>query len=89
VAAPEPAPEVAQTTEQTFTQARDVFKAGDYPQALDLADQVLKKTPDVPVVHEFRALALFALRRYDEASATVYAVLSTGPGWNWATLVFL
>jgi tetratricopeptide (TPR) repeat protein len=50
---------------------------------------VLTKTPNVPVVHEFRALALFALGRYDEASATIYAVLSTGPGWNWATLVGL
>ena len=89
VAAPAPAPEVAESTEQTFSQARDAFKAGDYQQALDLADQVLKQTPDVPVVHEFRALALFALKRYDEASAADYAVLSTGPGWNWATLVGL
>ena len=45
--------------------------------------------PDDPVLHEFRGLALFALRRYDEAAAVVYAVLSAGPGWNWATLVGL
>ncbi|MDR3619424.1 MAG: thioredoxin [Paludisphaera borealis] len=89
VAAPAPAEDVAESTEQVFSAARDAFKAGDYQHALDLTDQVLKKTPDVPVVHEFRALALFALKRYDEASAVDYAVLSAGPGWNWATLVGL
>ena len=41
------------------------------------------------MVHEFRALTLFALKRYDEAAAVDYAVLSSGPGWNWSTLVGL
>jgi tetratricopeptide (TPR) repeat protein len=50
---------------------------------------VLKQTPNAPVVHEFRALVLFALKRYDEAAAVDYAVLSAGPGWNWSTLVGL
>ena len=63
--------------------------AGDYPRALDLTDQVLKQTPDVAVVHEFRGLCLFALKRYDEAAAVQYAVLTAGPGWNWTTLVGL
>lgn len=80
---------VADSTEQVFSAARDSFMAGDYPRALELADQVLKQTPNVPVVHEFRALALFAMKRYDEAAAVEYAVLSSGPGWNWATLVGL
>ena len=71
---------VADSTEQVFSAARDSFKAGDYQRALDLADQVLKQTPNVAVVHEFRALALFALKRYDEAAAVDYAVLSAGPG---------
>ena len=52
-------------------------------------DQVLKQTPDAAVVHEFRALCLFALKRYDEAAAVDYAVLTAGPGWNWSTLVGL
>ena len=34
-------------------------------------------------------LCLFALGRYDEAAATLYAVLSVGPGWDWATLIGL
>ena len=40
-------------------------------------------------MHEFRALCLFALGRYDEAAATLYAVLSVGPGWDWTTLISL
>ncbi len=80
---------VADSTEQVFSAARDSFKAGDYQRALDLADQVLKQTPNEAVVHEFRALCLFALKRYDEAAAVNYAVLTAGPGWNWSTLVGL
>ena len=89
LAATPPDASVADSTEQVFSAARDSFKAGDYQRALDLADQVLKQTPNVAVVHEFRALALFALKRYDEAAAVDYAVLSAGPGWNWSTLVGL
>ncbi len=40
-------------------------------------------------MHEFRALCLFALGRYDESAATLYAVLSVGPGWDWTTLISL
>ena len=75
-----PEPSVAESTEQVFSAARDSFKAGDYQRALDLTDQVLKQTPDAAVVHEFRALCLFALKRYDEAAAVNYAVLTAGPG---------
>ena len=45
--------------------------------------------PNDPTLHEFRALALFALGRYDEAAAALYAVLSVGPGWDWLTLISL
>jgi tetratricopeptide (TPR) repeat protein len=89
VAAAPPDSSVADSTEQVFSAARDAFKAGDYQRALDLSDQVLKQTPNVPVVHEFRALTLFAMKRYNEAAEADYAVLSAGPGWNWSTLVGL
>jgi len=89
VTAEAPNPATESSTEQVFSAARDAFKAGDFQRALDLTDQVLKDTPNVPVVHEFRALCLFALKRYDEAAAVDYAVLSAGPGWNWSTLVGL
>src|SRR5262249_50087686 len=76
-------------SEQVFSAARDTFKAGAYQRALDLTDQVIKDTPNAPVVHEFRALCLFALKRYDEAALVAYAALSAGPCWNWSTLVGL
>ncbi len=89
VAAAAPNPATESSAEQVFSAARDAFKAGDSQRALDLTDQVLKDEPNVPVVHEFRALCLFALKRYDEAATVDYAVLSAGPGWNWSTLVEL
>jgi tetratricopeptide (TPR) repeat protein len=72
-----------------FDSAREAFKGGDYARALDLADQALKQDPNDPVLHEFRAQVLFAQRRYDEAAAALYAVLSVGPGWDWTTLISL
>ena len=29
---------------------------------------------------------LFATKQYKPAAAAIYAVLSVGPGWDWATL---
>src|SRR4029077_3031087 len=70
-------------------QARDAFKQEDFTRALDLTDQALRQSPNDPTLHEFRALTLFALKRYDEAAAALYAVLSVGPGWDWTTLISL
>jgi tetratricopeptide (TPR) repeat protein len=89
VTAAAPDPSVAESTEQVFSAARDSFKAGDYQRALDLIDQVIKQTPNAPVVHEFRSLCLFALKHYDEAASVAYAVLSAGPCWSWSTLIGL
>ena len=69
--------------------ARASFRAGDYPQALRLADEAIKQTPNDPMLHQFRAICLFAMGKYDEAAAPMYAVLSTGPGWDWTTLAGL
>ena len=71
------------------TPRRASFKQGNYDQALAQTDAALKTLPSDTALHEFRALCLFALTRYDEAAATLYAVLSVGPGWDWATLVGL
>jgi tetratricopeptide (TPR) repeat protein len=84
-----PAPTAVDTAQETLTAAREGFKAGDYARALTLTDQALVQTPNDPILHEFRALVLFALKRYEEAAATEYAVLTAGPGWNWATMVGL
>ncbi len=85
------APDETVMTQATtlFDSAREAFKNADYARALDLTDQCLKQTPNDPALHEFRALALFALKRYDEAAAALYAVLSVGPGWDWTTLIGL
>lgn len=70
-----------------FDKARDQFKRGNYNDAGQLVDEALKLLPDDTTLHEFRALCLFAVGRYDEAAAALYAVLSVSPGWDWKTLV--
>ena len=80
---------VADPAMATFDAARASFKQGDYDQALQQTDDALAKLPNDTALHEFRALCLFALGRYDEAAATLYAVLSVGPGWDWTTLIGL
>ena len=72
-----------------FDAGRASFTQGNYTNALQQADDALAKLPNDTTLHEFRALCLFALGRYDEAAATLYAVLSVGPGWDWTTLVGL
>jgi tetratricopeptide (TPR) repeat protein len=70
-------------------QARDAFYRGDYAKSLSRVDAALAKTPGDAVLHEFRALTLFAMRRYKESAATLYAVLSVAPGWDWTTMIGL
>ena len=62
------------------------FKTGDYAGALAGFDQALKLSPKDSVIHEVRALALFALGRYTEAAAALNAVLATAPGMDWTTV---
>jgi len=62
------------------------FKQGDYPGALASIDRAVKSSPNDTVLHEVRALALFALGRYPEAAATLNAVLAVAPGMDWTTM---
>ena len=62
------------------------FKTGDYSGALAGFDQAVKVSPKDSVIHEVRALALFALGRYPEAAATLNAVLVAAPGMDWTTI---
>lgn len=66
--------------------SRDSFARGDYTQAMAWINQAIAKKPSYTVLHEFRALILFATGQYRQAAAAIYAVLSVGPGWDWATL---
>jgi tetratricopeptide (TPR) repeat protein len=69
-----------------FDMARSLFKRGDYPMALAEANRAIALVPNDTIMHEFRALCLFATKDYQQAAAAVYAVLSIGPGWDWATV---
>jgi tetratricopeptide (TPR) repeat protein len=69
-----------------FDQARAAFFEGRYEEALKLTDAAVAQMPRDAVLHEFRALVLFALQRYAESAAALHAVLDVGPGWDWKTL---
>jgi hypothetical protein len=88
VSAPNAEPE-ADPAMALFDAGRASFHDGNYADALKQTDAALAKLPNDTTLHEFRGLCLFALGRYDEAAATLYAVLSVGPGWDWTTLISL
>ena len=84
-----PEPAVTDPAVAEFDAARDSFKAGDYSKALDLVDQAIRQDSNESALHEFRGVALFALGRYTDAAAPLYAVLAGGPGWDWGTFISL
>jgi tetratricopeptide (TPR) repeat protein len=69
-----------------FNSGRELFKQNDYQGALDKVDQAIKMLPSDATLHEFRGACQFALKKYQEAAATLYAVLAAGPGWDWDTM---
>lgn len=69
--------------------ARQSFKNANYGEALTAVNRAIQAQPDDAVLHELRALTLFAMSDYDQAAATLYSVLAVGPGWDWATMVGL
>ena len=79
-------PGVSQEALEKFDQARAAFLEGDYAKALKLTDQAVAQMPRDAVLHEFRSLVLFALKRYTESAAAIHAVLAVGPGWDAKTL---
>lgn len=72
-----------------FDTARIAFRKGDYAAAQTQIEQAISKAPTDSVLHEFRALVLFATNDYKGAAAALYAVLSAGPGWDWTTMIAL
>jgi len=69
-----------------FDAARDAFYKGDYAAALAWTNKALGAMPGDPIIHEFRALVMFAQGKYKDAAAGLYSVLSVGPGWDWTTM---
>jgi TolA-binding protein len=99
VVAPPEEPPTAQLPEQAvaedpkvkeavglFDEARELFLKGDYAGAQAKVDKAIGVLPEDRVLHEFRALTLFAQKKYQDAATTLYAVMAAGPGWNWDTL---
>jgi tetratricopeptide (TPR) repeat protein len=84
-----PPAEVADPAVANFTAAREAFGSGDYANALKLTDEALKVLPNDATLHEFRALILYAVGKYEVAAGPIYAVLSVGPGWDWTTMASL
>lgn len=76
----------ASPSDAVFDAALASFKQGDYAAALTGCDKAVKLAPNDSVIHEVRALALFALGRYPEAAATLNSVLAVAPGMDWTTL---
>lgn len=71
---------------QSLDDAIAAFKLNNYDASLDLVNKGLIQCPDDSVLHEFRALVLFAKGDYQQSAATIHSVLAVGPGWNWTTL---
>jgi tetratricopeptide (TPR) repeat protein len=69
-----------------FDDGMAAFKAGNYEQALAKYDAALKLMPTDPVLHEVRALSLFALGQFKEAAATLNSLLATAPGMDWTSM---
>ncbi len=69
-----------------FDAARQAFYQGDYPAALTSTNKALAAMPNDPIIHEFRALVMFAQGKYKDSAAGLYSVLAVGPGWDWTTL---
>ncbi len=70
----------------TFDQGLAEFKARRYQEALAFFDKALKELPNDPVVHEVRALTLFAVGQYTSAAASLNSLLSSAPGMDWTTM---
>jgi hypothetical protein len=80
------APPANDAANKAVDDALAAFKSGDYTTALAGFDKAVKLSPKDSVLHELRALALFALGRYPEAAATLNAVLVSAPGMDWTTV---
>ena len=69
-----------------FDSGLSAFKAGDYQGALNAFNEALKKNGGDPVVHEVRALDLFAIGDYANAAPALNSLLAAAPGMDWTTL---
>lgn len=62
------------------------FKEASFRDALSEFNLALTKLPGDPVVHEVRALTLFATGDFKGAAANLSALLASSPGMDWTTM---
>ncbi|MFN9437024.1 MAG: tetratricopeptide repeat protein [Planctomycetota bacterium] len=82
-------PKVTAQVEQSFSDFDSglaAFKNGNYQEALKSFDTALRQNGSDPVIHEVRALALFATRDYNGAAAALNSLLASAPGMDWTTM---
>jgi hypothetical protein len=85
-AAESPADEGQFSAIQLYSGAREAFRAGDYRDALRLANHAAIEAPQNPKVHELISLTLFALGDYRGAAIEAHAALAFGPPSDWPAL---
>ena len=76
----------SQGADDLLNSAVAAFKQNDYDTALATVNKGVAQYPSDAVMHEFRALVLFAKGDYQQSAATIHSVLAVGPGWDWTTL---
>ncbi|MFY7893316.1 MAG: tetratricopeptide repeat protein, partial [Pirellula sp.] len=69
-----------------FDKGLSSFKEGNYQAALNSFNTALSKNSGDPVVHEVRALSLFALGDYTSAAVALNSLLAAAPGMDWTTV---
>lgn len=72
-----------------FDSGMAAFQAGQYAESLGKFNEALQQLPGDPVLHEMRALALFAVGQFQQAAAALNSLLAVAPGMDWTTLVSL
>lgn len=66
--------------------ARQAFLEADYKTALQQANHAAVEMPGNPEVHQFAALALFAVGDYRAAASAAQVALSMGNPWDWPAI---
>lgn len=69
-----------------FNRGLAKFKEAAYRDALTELNVALAKIPGDPIVHEVRALTLFALGEFKNAAANLNSFLASSPGMDWTTM---
>ena len=74
---------------EALDRSRASFLREDYLAALKEADEAISYHPGDSAQHEYRALILFALGKYDDAAGVLNPILASGPGWDRRTMIGL